>query len=86
MSRQTVKTAISTALLGIISYLMIDTPSPNKAYAYTPANLVSCSIQVSPQYGTYYRGIYRTMDGSRFALAFRSYCPSMIDADDYFVR
>lgn len=39
MSRQTVKTAISTALLGIISYLMIDTPSPNKAYAYTPANL-----------------------------------------------
>jgi len=86
MIRQSVKTAISSTLLGIISYLVIEMPFPNKAYAYTPATLVSCSIQVSPQYGTYYRGIYRTMDGSRFALAFRSYCPPMIDADDYFIR
>lgn len=86
MIRQTVKIALSSALLGIISYLMIELPSSNKGYAYTPATLLSCSIQVSPQSGTYYRGVYRTMDGSRFALAFRSYCPSMIDADDYFVR
>ena len=86
MIRQTVKTAISSALLGIISYLIVEMPSSNNAYAYTPATLVSCSIQVSPQHGTYYRGVYRTMDGSRFALAFRSYCPSMIDADDYFIR
>jgi len=26
------------------------------------------------------------MDGSKFALVFRSYCPSRIDADDYFIR
>jgi hypothetical protein len=68
MIRQPVKTAISSALLGIISYLMIELPSPNKGYAYAPTTLVSCSIQVSPQYGTYYRGVYRTRDGSRFAL------------------
>jgi hypothetical protein len=86
MIRQPVKTAISSALLGMISYLMIELPSPNKGYAYTPAFLVNCDIQVSPQYGTYYRGLYRTMNGFNFSLAFRSYCPSMIDADDYFIR
>ena len=52
MIRQPVKTAISSTLLGMISYLMMELPFPNKGYAYTPATLVSCSIEVSPKYGT----------------------------------
>ena len=33
MIRQPVKTAISSTLLGMISYLMMELPFPNKGYA-----------------------------------------------------
>lgn len=56
------------------------------AKAYSPATLISCTIEISPRHGSYYLGVYRLIDRQIIQVAFKRYCPTMIDADEYFIN
>lgn len=86
MVRQTIKIALSSVLIAIVSSLAMEMTSPKKGYAYDPARLLHCSFQFSSQYGNYYLGVYRTRRGFTFEVVSRSYCQYMVDADDYYFR